>query len=444
MSIFNGSEPVQFDDDLPKNVDVVVIGGGIAGISTAWFLIEQGLTVLVCEKGRIACEQSSRNWGWVRQQGRDAAELPIMIDAMNSWEKISSVVGNKVGFKREGTLYLAKNEDELAKYEQWLEIAKPYQLDSRMLTGNEVNEKVSNNTGRWIGALYTQSDGRAEPFTTVPAIADYLHERGLLIKENCAARSLDMEGGMVRGVVTEHGLVRANSVVVTGGAWTSRFLGNHDIKLPQLTVRSTVARTESSEDFFSGNAVDQKFAFRRREDGGYTIASNEYSEHFLSADSFRYMTKFAPLLLDNIASVRIRLGGDLLGRLFAKRHWSSDDVTPFEQTRVLNPEPSSQALKRMRVGMRNNLPILADISFAETWAGMIDLMPDVVPVMDRIESHPGLFVGTGFSGHGFGFGPGAGKILAGLIIGQEAEFDLSRFRYSRFFDGSRMIPGPGL
>ena len=253
-----------------------------------------------------------------------------------------------------------------------------------------------------------------------------------------------MEGGMVRGVVTEHGLVRANSVVVTGGAWTSRFLGNHDIKLPQLTVRSTVARTESSEDFFSGNAVDQKFAFRRREDGGYTIASNEYSEHFLSADSFRYMTKFAPLLLDNIASVRIRLGGDLLGRLFAKRHWSSDDVTPFEQTRVLNPEPSSQALKRMRVGMRNNLPILADISFAETWAGMIDLMPDVVPVMDRIESHPGLFVGTGFSGHGFGFGPGAGKILAGLIIGQEAEFDLSRFRYSRFFDGSRMIPGPGL
>ena len=66
MSIFNGSEPVQFDDDLPKNVDVVVIGGGIAGISTAWFLIEQGLTVLVCEKGRIACEQSSRNWGWVR------------------------------------------------------------------------------------------------------------------------------------------------------------------------------------------------------------------------------------------------------------------------------------------------------------------------------------------------------------------------------------------
>ena len=98
----------------------------------------------------------------------------------------------------------------------------------------------------------------------------------------------------------------------------------------------------------------------------------------------------------------------------------------------------------MRAGIVKNLPMLADIAFAETWAGMIDVMPDVVPVMDRIESHPGLFVGTGFSGHGFGFGPGAGKVLANLVMGNEPEFDLDRFRYARFFDGSRMIPGPGL
>lgn len=423
---------------------MIVIGGGIAGISTAWFLAEQGVAVLVCEKGRVAGEQSSRNWGWVRQQGRDAAELPIMIDAMNSWEKISATVGAKVGFKREGTLYLARSEADLAKYEQWLEVAKPYQLDSRMLSSAEVNEKVLNNTGHWIGALFTQSDGRAEPFTTVPAMADHLHERGVLIKENCAARCLDMEGGMVRGIVTEHGPVRANTVVVTGGAWTSRFLGNHNIKLPQLTVRSTVARTASAEDFFSGNAADQNLAFRRREDGGYTIATGESSEHFIGTDSFRYLSKFMPLLVKNLSSIHIRFGGNLPDRLFPKRHWSSDEVTPFEQTRVLNPEPSAHALKLMRAGIKKSLPMLEDAQFIEAWAGMIDVMPDVVPVMDRIESHPGLFVGTGFSGHGFGFGPGAGKVLVNLVMGKEPEFDLQRFRYSRFFDGSRMVLGPGL
>ena len=78
--------PLAFCDVLPKQVDVVVIGGGIIGISTAWFLVKNGLSVLVCEKGRIAGEQSSRNWGWVRQQGRDSAELPFVMDSLTIWD----------------------------------------------------------------------------------------------------------------------------------------------------------------------------------------------------------------------------------------------------------------------------------------------------------------------------------------------------------------------
>ena len=75
--------PVTFQDPLPASVDVVVIGGGVIGISTAWFLRKRGSSVLVCEKGRVAGEQSSRNWGWIRQQGRDAAEVPIAMDSVN-------------------------------------------------------------------------------------------------------------------------------------------------------------------------------------------------------------------------------------------------------------------------------------------------------------------------------------------------------------------------
>jgi glycine/D-amino acid oxidase-like deaminating enzyme len=89
-------------------------------------------------------------------------------------------------------------------------------------------------------------------------------------------------------------------------------------------------------------------------------------------------------------------------------------------------------------------PLMPPTSFVETWAGMIDATPDVVPVMDEVDSWPGLLIATGFSGHGFGIGPGAGKVIADMITGEPARFDLSRFRFSRFSDGSRMRPGPAI
>ena len=98
----------------------------------------------------------------------------------------------------------------------------------------------------------------------------------------------------------------------------------------------------------------------------------------------------------------------------------------------------------MRAGINKRLPSLAQVPFDEAWAGMIDVTPDVVPVMDEIEAYPGLFLATGFSGHGFGIGPGAGRVMARMVSGKAAEHDLARFRFSRFADGSPMLPGPGL
>ena len=95
--IYSDDLPVTFDDPLPEAVDVVVIGGGVIGVSTAWFLRQKGLSVLVCDKGRIAGEQSSRNWGWIRQQGRDAAELPIVIESINAWEGLAPEIHNATG-----------------------------------------------------------------------------------------------------------------------------------------------------------------------------------------------------------------------------------------------------------------------------------------------------------------------------------------------------------
>ena len=107
----------QADLALPKRVDAVVIGGGIIGASTALELAERGHSVLLCEKGQIAGEQSSRNWGWVRISQRDPRELPLMAEAMKIWEGLEARTGHPTGYKRSGILYTAERGREEAKLE---------------------------------------------------------------------------------------------------------------------------------------------------------------------------------------------------------------------------------------------------------------------------------------------------------------------------------------
>ena len=129
--------PVRFAADLPARVDVVVIGGGVIGVMTASFLVQKGLSVLVLEKGRIAGEQSGRNWGWIRQQGRDPAELPIMVESLAIWKRLAAEMGTGLGFRQTGVLYLAKTAREMAGFEAWTEHSRAHQLDTRLLTGAE-------------------------------------------------------------------------------------------------------------------------------------------------------------------------------------------------------------------------------------------------------------------------------------------------------------------
>ena len=114
----------------------------------------------------------------------------------------------------------------------------------------------------------------------------------------------------------------------------------------------------------------------------------------------------------------------------------------MERIRVLNPPPRRAALQRIKERFAKRFPSVGDTTLLKTWAGIIDTMPDVVPVIDEVDSLPGCIIATGFSGHGFGIGPAAGKIVADLVQGRKPEHDLHRFRFSRFADGSAVKLGP--
>ncbi|HJO50409.1 MAG TPA: FAD-binding oxidoreductase, partial [Sulfitobacter pontiacus] len=263
--------PVTYPGPQPATSDIVVIGGGIIGVCTALFLAREGHSVTLLEKGRIAAEQSSRNWGWIRQQGRDPDEMPIMAEAQALWRDLAGQTNVDIGLRQGGIAYLAQRPTQLAGYEDWLPHARANGADSRMMTAAEVSAMFPGLATPQIGALITPSDMRAEPWVAVPALAGIAAREGVQIIENCAVRCLDIAAGRVAGVITEQGRIASSQVVLAGGAWSALFLRNHGISIPQLSVRENVAATERLPEIYAGAVSDGRVAFRRREDGGYTL-----------------------------------------------------------------------------------------------------------------------------------------------------------------------------
>lgn len=443
--------PIQFDDPLPHSVDVVIIGAGVIGIFSALYLARLGKRVLVCEKGRVAGEQSSRNWGWIRQHGRDEAELPIAKQALQLWHDIDTQTGGACGIKTVGISYLASSEQDLAMLHEWLDIAKRHGVESHALSQQQVRDQFTKSCHQqWLGGTCTPSDAKGEPWQAVPAVARVAHAEGVLIKENCAVRDLVMSSGKASGVVTEHGEVNCQQVVLCGGTWSSLFLRRLGIDLPQLSVEAMVAQTHAFDAGVQGSWVDEQLSMRRRDDGGYSLALADHHGYFISPDAFRHGLKFLPLLRKSWHDVQFAglSRPDYPDAWGLQRDWQPREQTPFERQRVLEPpsHPKRVAMMRQRFAKRlpGVLPGDGMPTIKHSWSGMIDAMPDVVPVVDEVATISGFYLATGMSAHGFGIGPGYGRVIARMLAGLPAEHDLQRFRLSRFSDGTQLVVGPAL
>ncbi len=435
--------PVESDLNLPKSVEVVVIGGGIIGVSTAFELARRGRSVLLCEKGRIAGEQSSRNWGWVRLAMRDPREIPLMQESIRIWENLDTRIGRNTGYVQSGIVFGAATTKVESQLNRWLRNLEGLGTGARMVLGPELEDLLPGNTLGLSSGLYTPQDGRAEPQSAAPAVAEAARDNGATVMTNCAVRSIDTQDGRVSGVFTERGRVACTQVVLAGGAWSRLFAGNAGIALPQLKVLNTVLRTAPVDAGPETALWSDDFAIRRRADGGFTIAMGNQNTVDIVPDSFRLARAFMPAFAQEWRSLRFRLSKRWRIEAGEDRTWLPSDVTPFEKCRVLDPEPSQKLLRKSWDNARRAFPELQSTEVVESWAGMIDVTPDAIPVISDVDDLPGLFIATGFSGHGFGIGPGAGRLVAEMVTRSKPCVDPTAFRLSRFTDGSKVRPNPG-
>jgi glycine/D-amino acid oxidase-like deaminating enzyme len=260
---------------------------------------------------------------------------------------------------------------------------------------------------------------------------------------NCAVRGIERSAARVSGVITEMGRVACESVVLAGGAWSRLFCRALDLKLPQLRVLASVLRTGRVEGGPSLAAWGPGLALRRRLDGGYTVSNGNVIADIVP-DSFRFLTRFLPVLRMERKGISLRFGKPFLDDWRLSRPWRLDEISPFEKLRTIDPLPVAHDIARARYNLEQAFPVFRGAPTVATWGGLIDTTPDLLPVISSVDAIPGFYISTGYSGHGFGIGLGAGRLTADLVCGNTPLVDPAPFHFSRFTDGSMLRPQAGL
>lgn len=410
--------------------EVVIVGGGITGCATAYYLAKRGIAVTLLESGTIGCAQSSRAWGFVRQQGRHPAELPLAREASRMWDSLGGELEADVDFVRGGILVPAASRDQMRLVEQGARLGAEYGLGTRLLTAREISALIPEMKGTWLGASYTADDGHAEPLKATQAFATAAQRHGAQLRCGTRVRAIEGGNGKVSGVLFDGGKVEAAAVVCAAGIHAARLMEPLGVTIPVRLARSTVCETHPIGAPFTRMAMwGPHVAFRPTSRGtfylgnGYAVAG---AVHDITLASFRHLHHFLPNYLANWRRMKIRVGSPLLADLGRLLGGGSE------------PEATDEpAVDRRKVAFNGQafgdlFPGLRHLGVQRSWAGLMDLAPDMIPALGPVKPMRGLYVAAGFSGHGFALAPIVGKLLSELIADGRASLDLSQLDPHRF------------
>lgn len=365
--------------------DVVIIGAGIIGCATAYYLTKAGLKVTVLEKKEIGNGGSSRNGGGVRQSGRDPRELPIaMYGIEHIWPTLSDELEMDVEYCKKGNLRLAKTEAHLKILEGLTKRAVEKGLDVRMIDANEVKQINPYLSDEVIGASWCPTDGHANPLLTTLAFYKKARSMGARFITGETVKAIKKIKGRARQVITDYEVYSAEHIILAAGHDSNEIMSTVGLSVPMNKILLEVIVTEAQPKMF-----EQMLG----------TAEADFYGHQSSHGSF------------------------VFGGSSGIDAYTSDYKTPVTHG------ITAPCICR---GIMKYIPDLADTKIVRTWAGWIDECADRVPVISQVEEVPGLILACAFTGHGFGIGPIVGKLLSEMVTEKRPSIDLTELRYDRF------------
>ncbi|MBE2277340.1 MAG: FAD-binding oxidoreductase [Rhodobacteraceae bacterium] len=416
---------------IPDRTDVVVIGGGIGGLTTALHLREVGLRVTLCEKGVVGGEQTSRSMGWVTSLGDGPGRVDLSLASAALWDGYARDCGPALTFRRDGVLLACQTEAEVERFQAWID-RHDAAGGSSILRGAALAQRLGGTVpqGTIAGACQAEA-GLVDPAAIAAVLAGLATARGAIVVQNCAVRGIERSAGRISAVLTEQGPIKAAAVVLAGGVWSRRFARSLGIDLPLLTARSTLARTGPVSNGPAGCGALPVAGWNALTDGSYLVGRNDATAP-LTADSFRLFRQFLPALREMGDSVALTIDRDLIASFLARRRSPLDRPGPFEAVRLLANTGDPQGAETLCRDLAQAIPAFASTHIVCAWGGVIDVTPDRVPILGETSSAPGIYLCTGFSAHGLAMAPAAGRLIADQIAGRVPLVDPSPFSMERF------------
>lgn len=367
--------------------DVVVIGGGIIGNATAYYLAKLGSRVIVLEgSDHIGNGGSSRNGGGVRQSGRDPRELPlVMYGIKNYWPTLSEELEVDCEYHQDGNLRLGKNEKHKQILNGLTERAVKVGLDVRMIDGDEVRQMNPYLSDEVTCASWCPTDGHANPLTTTLGYYKAARKLGVRFITGEKVVALQKVKGKLRKVITANNVYEGEHVVLAAGLASREITATVGIDIPMQAVSLEALVTEAEPHMF-----DQMLGTAE-------------------ADFYGHQTKHGSFVFGGSSGL--------------------EGFTRDDHGLQSNYSLTASCICR---GIMKYFPDLSNAKIVRTWAGWMDKCADGVPVLGKVEEVPGLIMACGFSGHGFGIAPGAASQLAELIVKGKTTVDLYDLRYDRF------------
>ncbi len=363
--------------------DVIIVGGGLMGLSTALHLGLRGIKAIVLEKQSPGRHASGVNAGGLRQLNRHVAEIPLTVAAAEIWKNIHDLVDDDCDVVLNGQVRVAETEDELETLQTRVDMLQAHGYQHESIIDKEMLYKlVPRLVEGCVGALYNPDDGFARPFHTTTAFRNKAIALGAQIHNGVEVESIeDSHDGWK--VATNQGIFRAPTLVNCAGAWANRFAAMFGESVPLTAKAPMLMVTERLPPFLDVvvGAVGHKLSFKQMQNGTVVI------------------------------------GGAHLAQLDFKT----------EQTRinVADLKTSAQTVTQL-------FPHMAPVRIVRTWAGIEGFMPDNLPVIGSSAKADGVFHAFGFSAHGFQLSPIVGRIMSELILDGKTTLPIETFDIRRF------------